>query len=128
MVKAAVVAEQGSAGETAVTATDSALHDATYTAMPKQTDALMEVKAGTADVAVLDYTLAKSMVGEGTNYSDLMMAPGLELNAEEYAIGFRLGSDIAPEVNKAMAELIADGTLDEIAEKYKLTASLLSNQ
>jgi polar amino acid transport system substrate-binding protein len=128
MEQANVVAELGSAGEEAVLATDSALQPSTYTAMPKQTDALMEVKAGTADVAILDYTAAKSMVGEGTNYSDLMIAPGIEFNAEEYAIGFRLGSDIVPEVNKAIVELTEDGTLDEIAGKYDLTASLLSNQ
>ncbi|MDR2163372.1 MAG: transporter substrate-binding domain-containing protein [Clostridiales Family XIII bacterium] len=128
MAKANIVAELGSAGEEAVISTGSGLETAPYTAMPKQTDALMEVKAGTADIAVLDYTAAKSMVGEGTNYSDLMMAPGIELNAEEYAVGFRLGSDIVPEANKAIAELTEDGTLDEIADKYELTASLISNQ
>ncbi|MDR0595987.1 MAG: transporter substrate-binding domain-containing protein [Clostridiales Family XIII bacterium] len=123
-----VVAEQGSAGEGAVIATDSALKGAAYTSVTKQTDALMEVKSGTADVAILDYTLAKSMVGEGTSYSDLLMAPGVELVPEEYAVGFRPGSDIAPELNKLMKELTEDGTLDEIAQKYELTASLLSNQ
>jgi len=127
MAKANIVAELSSAGEDAVHA-ETALNSATYTAMSKQTDALLEVKAGTADVAVLDYTAAKSMVGEGTDYSDLMMVPGVELSAEEYAIGFRLDSDIVPEINKAIAELTEDGTLDEIAEKYKLTASLISNQ
>jgi polar amino acid transport system substrate-binding protein len=127
MAEASIVAELGSAGETAVQ-DETALAAATYAAMPKQTDALLEVKAGTADVAVLDYTAAKSMVGEGTDYSDLMMVPGVELSAEEYAIGFRLGSDIVPDINKAIAELTEDGTLDKIAEKYDLTASLISNQ
>jgi polar amino acid transport system substrate-binding protein len=127
MKDANIVAELGSAGETAVK-DDATLKSAPYTAMPKQTDALLEVKAGTADVAVLDYTAAKSMVGEGTDYSDLMMVAGVELAAEEYAIGFRLGSDVVPEVNKCIAELTEDGTLDEIAAKYDLTASLISNQ
>ncbi|MDR0518667.1 MAG: transporter substrate-binding domain-containing protein [Clostridiales Family XIII bacterium] len=128
MAGASIVAEQESAGEKAVTATDSALYEAPYTAVSKQTDALMEVKAGTADIAVIDYTMAKSMVGEGTNYSDLMIAPGVELAPEEYAVGFRIDSDIAPELNKFLKELTEDGTLDEIAEKYDLTASLISNQ
>ena len=57
-----------------------------------------------------------------------MIMPGVELAAEEYAIGFRVGSDAVPEVNKLIAELIKDGTLNSIAEKYDLTASLLSNQ
>ena len=64
----------------------------------------------------------------GGSYSDLMIMPGVELAAEEYAIGFRVGSDAVPEVNKAIATLIKDGTLDEIAADYDLTASLLSNQ
>ena len=64
----------------------------------------------------------------GGSYSDLMIMPGVELAAEEYAIGFRVGSDAVPQVNKLIAELIEDGTLDRIAEKYDLTASLLSNQ
>jgi polar amino acid transport system substrate-binding protein len=127
MKGAGIVAELGSAGEKAVR-NDATIKSAPYTAMPKQTDALLEVKAGTADVAVLDYTAAKSMVGEGTDYSELMMVAGVELAAEEYAIGFRLGSDVVPEVNNCIAELVEDGTLDEIAQKYDLTASLISNQ
>jgi polar amino acid transport system substrate-binding protein len=127
IAKANIVAELSSAGEEAVQ-NETALASATYTAMPKQADTLLEVKAGTADVAVLDYTAAKSMVGEGTDYSDLMIIPGVEFAAEEYAIGFRLGSDIVPEINKAIVELTEDGTLDEIAGKYNLTASLISNQ
>ena len=74
---------------------------------------------------------AKNDSGEGDNggsYSDLMIMPGVELAAEEYAIGFRVGSDAVPEVNKLIYELINDGTLDSIAEKYDLTASLFSNQ
>ena len=64
----------------------------------------------------------------GGSYSDLMIIPGVDLAAEEYAFGFRVGSDIVPEVNKIIDELINDGTLDAIAEKYDLTAALLSNQ
>lgn len=65
---------------------------------------------------------------EKNSYSDLMIIPDVELAAEEYAIGFRIGSDAVPEVNKYIDELVKDGTLDSIAEKYELTASLLSNQ
>jgi len=64
----------------------------------------------------------------GGSYSDLMIMPGAELAAEEYAIGFRVGSDAVPEINKLIYEIIQDGTLDVIAEKYDLTSLLLSNQ
>ena len=77
---------------------------------------------------MLDYTLAKSMVGEGTDYSDLMLVPDVELAVEEYAIGFRQGSSMVAKVNEAIAKVIESGKLDEIAEKYDLTESLISNQ
>ena len=57
-----LTAEISSAGESAI-ADDASLSQATYTAVAKQTDALLEVKAGTADAAVIDYVMAKSMVG-----------------------------------------------------------------
>ncbi|MEA5059109.1 MAG: transporter substrate-binding domain-containing protein [Candidatus Pelethousia sp.] len=127
LASANLVAEVGSAGESAIQA-DESLKSASYTAVPKQADALMEVKAGTADAAVIDYVMAKAMVGEGTDYSELMILPNLELAVEEYAIGFRVGSNIIPKANEIIAELIADGTLDSIAATYGLTDSLLSNQ
>ncbi|MBR3841843.1 MAG: transporter substrate-binding domain-containing protein [Christensenellaceae bacterium] len=124
LAEAAFVAEISSAGETAIKDNET-LANAPYTAMNKQTDALLEVNAKTADAAVLDYTLAMSMVGEGTDYADLMVIDGLELINEEYAIGFRLGSSITAKVNDIIAELIEDGTLEAIAEKYGLAGQLV---
>ena len=63
LADARLVAEVASAGETAI-ADDENLSKATYTAVTKQTDALLEVKSNTADAAVLDYTLANAMVGK----------------------------------------------------------------
>ena len=88
--------------------------------MNKQTDCLMEIKAGTADAAVLDWTLAKSMVGEGTDFSDLKMVEGVELATEEYGIAFRQGSDFTAKVDAVIMDLVADGTLPALAEKYGL--------
>ena len=119
-----IVAEIESAGEKAIAA-DENLSQATYVAVSKQTDGLLEVKAGTADAVVLDYTLASAMVGEGTDYADLMIIEGLDLAVEEYGIGFRKGSDIAAEVDKITDELTADGTMDEIAAKYDMSAILV---
>ena len=120
LIGATVVAEMGSAGEAQVQGEDANadLAQATYVGMAKQTDCLMEVKAGTADAAVLDWTLAKSMVGEGTDFADLKMVDGLELAAEEYGIAFRQGSDFTAKVDAAINELVAAGTLPALAEKY----------
>lgn len=114
-----LVAEAGSAGE-AVIASDPNLSKANYVAVSKQTDAMMEVKAGTSDAAVLDWTLAKSMVGEGTDYADLQMINGVELSREEYGIGFRKDSTLCAKVNEIMAGMVADGSLAALADKYNL--------
>jgi polar amino acid transport system substrate-binding protein len=117
-----VVAEMGSAGEAQVIGEEpnADLAKAEYVGVAKQTDCLMEVKAGTADAAVLDWTLAKSMVGEGTDFADLKMIEGVELATEEYGIAFRQGSDFTAKVDEAIKALVADGTLPALAEKYGL--------
>lgn len=120
---AAVVAETESAGESAIAAD---LPDAKYTAVSSQATALLEVKAGTADAAVIDATMAEAMLGEGTDYSDLTVVQSIDLMDEEYAIGFRLDSTAVAEFNKITAELLKDGTLATIAEKYGLGARLIS--
>ncbi|MDR3209946.1 MAG: transporter substrate-binding domain-containing protein [Oscillospiraceae bacterium] len=117
----AVVAEQGSAGEGAA---QSDLANTAYTAVSSQAAALLEVKSGTADAAVIDFTMARAMTGEGTDYADLLFLD-LNLTPEEYAIGFRLGSDATARVNAAVSELIADGTLAALAAKYDLSDLLI---
>ena len=122
LVGKTVVAEMGSAGEAQVTGegAEANLAQSEYVGVAKQTDCLMEIKAGTAAAGVLDWTLAKSMVGEGTDFSDLKILEGVELATEEYGIAFRQGSDLTAAVNAVIAELVADGTLPALAEKYGL--------
>ena len=117
LVGKTVVAEAGSAGEAAIEG-DENLVQADYVSKSVQTDCLMEVAAGTADAAVLDLTLANAMIGEGTDYASLKIVD--ELNAEEYGVAFRKGSDAAAAVDAAFDELKADGTMQALAEKYDL--------
>ena len=126
LVGKTVVAEIGSAGEMQIiggedSEPDENLANATYVGMNKQTDCLLEVKAGTADAAVLDWTLAKTVVGEGTDFADLKIVDGVELATEEYGIAFRKGSNATEKVNSIIEELVADGTLPALAEKYGLS-------
>ena len=117
LVGKTVVAEAGSAGEAAIEG-DKNLAQADYVSKSVQTDCLMEVAAGTADAAVLDLTLANAMIGEGTDYASLKIVD--ELNAEEYGVAFRKGSDAAAAVDAAFDELKADGTMQALADKYDL--------
>ena len=97
---------------------DANLAKASYVGKTVQTDCLLEVKAGTCDAAVLDLTLAKAMIGEGTDYSDLVIVD--ELAVEYYGVAFRKGSDVRDEVNKIFEKFIKDGTMQKLADKYGL--------
>lgn len=107
--------EAGSAGAAEL----DALGITDYTAVQAQSNALMEVAAGTCDACVIDITMANAMTGEGTGYPDLTAA--LELSSEEYGIGFRKESDLTAKVNEIMKGLMSDGTLDALAAKYELS-------
>ena len=106
--------ESGSAGE--AQANELGLN---YTAVTAQSDALMEVAAGTSDAAIIDSLMAGAMIGEGTGYADLTYTIGL--NSEEYGVGFRKESDLTDAFNKFMEKCLADGSLQALADKYSLT-------
>ena len=111
--------EAGSAGEAEVAALGL-----DYTPVKAQSDALMEVAAGTSDAAVIDSLMAAAMVGEGTGYADLTYTVGL--NSEEYGVGFRKGSDLAAELNAYFVEAYAAGTMQECAATYGVDAAIVS--
>jgi len=114
-------AEAGSAGEA-----ELAKLNLNCTPVATQADALMEVGATTSDAAVIDSLMAAAMVGEGTNYDNLTYTVGL--NAEEYGVGFRKGSDMAAELNAFLVKADEDGTLLKIAETYKVQAALIDQK
>jgi len=115
-------AEEGSSGAGAAEGFGAAVIN-TFTS---QADALLDLKSGMSDFAVIDYQMAKAMVGQG-DYTDLAVVDAIEIEAEVYAIGARKGSNLVAEINKAIEELSADGTLATIAEKYDLTNDLIPN-
>ena len=118
LASAMLSAESGSAGETAIV-DDDILKSASYTASNSQQDALVALNAGNYDAIVIDYTMAKASVGSG-DFADLCIVEGIELANEEYAIGFRVGSDMTDKVNSIISEMKSDDTLKNIATKYDL--------
>ena len=116
---ATLVAEEGSAGETVAT-TDEIFAGTSFTPVGSQSDVLLEVKSGTSDAGIIDYVMSIGSIGEGTDYADLAAIDSMEFAPEEYGVAFRKGSDAAEKVNEAMRALAEDGTLNTIAEKYKL--------
>lgn len=113
-----VAVEDGSAGEEEVTKLGLEKKE-----VLTQSDALMEVAAGTCDAAVIDSLMAAAMVGEGTGYADLTYT--VSLNSEEYGVGFRKGSDLAEKLNQFFKDSYADGSMGKMAEKYGVQAALI---
>lgn len=110
--------EAGSAGEAEVNALGLSC-----TPVKAQSDALLEVASGTSDAAVIDSLMAAAMVGEGTGYADLTYT--VQLNSEEYGVGFRKGSDLAAALNDFFAAGYEDGSVAACAETYNIQAALI---
>lgn len=106
-----IAAEKGSAGETEAKKLSS-----NVVSLSAQSDALKEVKSGTADACIIDSTMANSMTKDGTDFANLGYS--VSLTTEEYAVGFRKGSDLTAEVNRLLAELKEDGTIDKLSAQY----------
>ncbi len=131
-----VVAEQGSTGEgkllgtieddeTVVVSAKEFFSKSNDTAVDSMAKALMEVKSGTADIALVDSVCALAMVGEGTDYADMSVNLDNNFGLQEYGIAFRKGSDVTEKVNEIIVELTKDGTVAEIAGRYGLTDALV---
>ena len=119
-----VVAEKESAGEGVITSEDF-FKTANYTAVDTQAKALMEVSSGTADGCVVDYVCSIGMIGEGSDYENLSVVDKYAFADEQYGIAFRKGSTkTVAVVNAAINELISNGKLSEIAEKYHLSEQI----
>ncbi|MFQ9472258.1 MAG: transporter substrate-binding domain-containing protein [Oscillospiraceae bacterium] len=94
-----------------------------YVAMDTQAKALMEVASGTSDAAIIDLLMAGAMIGEGTSYPDLTYT--VQLNSEEYGVGFRKGSDLAEAFNNFWKEAYDAGTVMETAKTYGVQESVI---
>ena len=115
-------AEAGSAGE----AYAKGFEGADIKGFPYQTDCLMEVNSGSRDFAVVDAQLAKSYCGKG-DYAELELIDALSSDVEYYAIGFKKGSDLTAQVNAQLEALAADGTIAQLAEKYGVATTAITD-
>ena len=113
--------ESGSAGEQM--AVENGL---SYTPVVDQATAVLEVSSGTCDAAIIDSLMAAAMVGEGTSYADLTYT--ISLNSGEYGVGFRKGSDMCEALNEFFVSAWADGTIQELADTYGVSAALIPQE
>lgn len=110
--------ENGSAGAEQLDA-----RSLSYTALQTQANALMEVASGASDACVIDLLMAGAMIGEGTSYPDLTYT--VQLNSEEYGVGFRKESDLVDAFNTFWKGAYDAGTVMEVATTYGVQESVI---
>ena len=113
---AQIAVEGGSAGATVA---EETIKGTKINKVTAQVDALNEVLAGTSDVAIVDITMAQSIVGKGT-YEGLEVLEGASYGEEVFAVGLRKGSDLKAKLDQFLKDKYADGTLAALAEKYSV--------
>ena len=87
------------------------------TTYEKATDVIQSLKVGKIQGAIMDEAPAKQFV---KNDPDVLTILPEALTVEQYAIGFKQGNkELLDAVNKALAEIKADGSLEAIMLKYK---------
>jgi len=119
-----LVAEMGSTLEECIQA-NAIFANANYTAVDKQITGVLEVKAGTADMTVIDSIMAVEVLRPGGDFTDLVYIDR-NFARESFGIAFRKNSpETLKKVNEAIAELKLNGTLQAIADKYNLTDFLI---
>ena len=90
---------------------------AQLTTYEKATDVVQALKVGKIQCAIMDEAPAKQFV---KNDPEVLTILPDALTVEQYAIGFKQGNkELLEKVNKALAEIKADGSLEKIMLKYK---------
>lgn len=84
-----------------------------------QLDALNEVLSKASQVAIIDYTMACSVIGNGS-YADLMIVntESVQFSNEVFAVGARKGSNLVSKLNEFFKKKYNDGSLAALSAKY----------
>ena len=110
-----VAVELGSAGEMAAEGVTN------LNKVSSQEAALLEVKAGTSDCAIIDVTMANSVVGKG-DFTDLatVSADAIAFDKEDFGVGARKNSDLTEKLNVFFKDSYKSGLLTTLSTKYNV--------
>ena len=121
MASAKFTAEKGSAGAEIIA---NEFADATYNALNSQAEALLDVKAGTSDIVIIDSVMAGFYCSQ-PDYADLQMVTSVAFDTEQYGIAARKGDkEFIGKINASLKKLNENGTVATIAAKYGLASEI----
>ena len=89
-------------------------------------DAVTKVNEGLCDYAIVDVLLAEAIIAGGA-YSNLVIDNGLNIDVEYYAIGFKQNSELTAKVNMTLEYFAKTGYLQDLADKYNLSTSVITD-
>lgn len=100
-----------------------------YTALSAQADVFKELNAKTADVGIMDYTMANYLLSVDSAMAKNLTIADVEFEKEYYGIAFRKAADgkynaLTDLVNQTLSEL-KDSDYKTIAKKYGISAATL---
>lgn len=100
-----------------------------YTALSAQADVFRELNAKTADVGIMDYTMANYLLSTESSMAQNLSIADVEFEKEYYGIAFRKAADgkynaLTDLVNKTLVAL-KDTEYKTIAERYGISAATL---
>lgn len=100
-----------------------------YTALSAQADVFKELNSKTADVGIMDYTMANYLLSVDSAMAKNLMIADVEFEKEYYGIAFRKAADgkynaLTDLVNRTLYEL-KDADYKTIADKYGISAATL---
>lgn len=88
-----------------------------YEAFKKGTECVMELTNGKCDVVVIDSATAQKYVAD--NPGTVIVEDSENFEVEEYGIAIKKGNDeLLSQINKAVQEMLDDGTIANLAIKY----------
>ncbi len=113
--------EKGSAAESVLKDVFGSLEGSRFKGAQSQKDAFTEVYSGASEIAIVDITMANTMLAEGTDFSSTLAYADVGFPPEEYGIGMRddeQGRELLASLNAIIAKYKEDGTFDALYEKY----------
>lgn len=87
-----------------------------YTEVADYNTALMDLEAGAVDAVIMDSGVAEYKINSEQKAFRILPQ---ELASEQYGVGFaKNNTELRDKVNKALHELVADGSMDQITNKW----------
>jgi polar amino acid transport system substrate-binding protein len=86
-------------------------------------DAITALVAGEIDATIVDEIAGQGWQGQNADELELIGPP---ISTEQLGFAFPQGSDLVDPVNRALAAMRADGTLEELAARYFSSAFTLT--